>query len=215
MSDSASDASITRAIAFFDGQNLYYAAKKAFGYQYPNYEPFALASAVCATQGWELSEIRFYTGIHTAKVSPFWHLFWTSKLAAMGKRGILRFPHYLHYRNETIVMPDGSEVTHRVADEKGVDIHLALDLVLLALDQVYDVALIFSQDQDFVVAVDAVKRIAKQQNRWVTLASAFPLLENHKLFGKGIDKTNWIRIEKTTYDSCLDPNPHGYVQQPD
>ena len=35
-----------RTIAFFDGQNLFYAAKEAFGHTYPNYDPLALAQAV-------------------------------------------------------------------------------------------------------------------------------------------------------------------------
>ena len=36
---------IKRAIAFVDGQNLFYAAKEAFGYTYPNYDPDSLVSA--------------------------------------------------------------------------------------------------------------------------------------------------------------------------
>lgn len=33
---------VKRAIAFFDGQNLFYAAKYAFGYSWPNYDPILL-----------------------------------------------------------------------------------------------------------------------------------------------------------------------------
>jgi hypothetical protein len=43
---------VKRAIAFFDGQNLFYAAKHAFGYSWPNYDPLKLARAVCQSQGW-------------------------------------------------------------------------------------------------------------------------------------------------------------------
>lgn len=52
-----------RAIAFVDGQNLFYAARDAFGYTYPNYDPLNLAQAVCGTKQWRLAEVRFYTGI--------------------------------------------------------------------------------------------------------------------------------------------------------
>ncbi len=41
-----------RTIAFFDGQNLFYAARHAFGYLWPNYDPLKLAQAVCQAQGW-------------------------------------------------------------------------------------------------------------------------------------------------------------------
>jgi hypothetical protein len=41
-----------RAIAFVDGQNLFHAAQEAFGYDYPNYHPLALADRLCAERGW-------------------------------------------------------------------------------------------------------------------------------------------------------------------
>src|SRR5258708_12354407 len=50
-----------RTIAFFDGQNLFHAARAALGYTFPNYDPIALATAVCKQQGWPLAEARFYT----------------------------------------------------------------------------------------------------------------------------------------------------------
>ena len=40
---------IKRAIAFIDGQNLFYAAKYAFGNAWPNYDPLKLSQAVCRT----------------------------------------------------------------------------------------------------------------------------------------------------------------------
>ena len=38
----ASEPAIKRAVAFVDGQNLFYAAKIAFGYSFPNYDVRAL-----------------------------------------------------------------------------------------------------------------------------------------------------------------------------
>jgi hypothetical protein len=35
-----------RAVAFVDGQNLFFASRQAFGYTYPNYDFPALAKAV-------------------------------------------------------------------------------------------------------------------------------------------------------------------------
>ncbi len=51
-----------RAVCFFDGQNLFHQAREAFGYRFPNYSPLALASHVCSSRGFNLKEIRFYTG---------------------------------------------------------------------------------------------------------------------------------------------------------
>jgi hypothetical protein len=38
---------LKRTIAFFDGQNLFHAAREAYGYTYPNYNPVALAGRIC------------------------------------------------------------------------------------------------------------------------------------------------------------------------
>ena len=46
--------STKRAVAFVDGQNLFYASKYAFGYTYPNYDPLALARTICHSRDWKL-----------------------------------------------------------------------------------------------------------------------------------------------------------------
>lgn len=57
----AAEPVVKRAIAFVDGQNLFFAAKDAFGYTHPNYDFPALASTICASKSWDLTETRFYT----------------------------------------------------------------------------------------------------------------------------------------------------------
>jgi hypothetical protein len=97
-----------RAIVFFDGQNLYHAARHAFGYTYPNFDPIALASAVANSHGWELSEVRFYTGVPDREDDPFWHHFWTNKLAHLGRRGATIYSRSLVYRNKVVRLPGGT-----------------------------------------------------------------------------------------------------------
>lgn len=192
-----------RAIAFVDGQNLFHAAKDAFGYSFPNYDVRQLAQVVCTRQGWTLAQARFYTGVPDRADDPFWNHFWAHKLAQMGRGQVHVFSRPLRYRNQTIRLPDGTEHTFLVGQEKGVDVRLALDLVRLVSDRHYDVGLVFSQDQDLTEAVDDVKLIAHQQNRWVRLACAFPQSPtSHNR--RGISKTDWIPIDRATYKSCID-----------
>ncbi len=192
-----------RAIVFIDGQNLFYAVKDAFGYLYPNYDVAGLARRLCSDQGWTLAQVRFYTGIPDAADDVFWNHFWTHKLAQMGRLGIHVFSRPLRYRNQTIRLPDGTTSTVLVGQEKGVDVRLALDIVRLASDAHYDVALILSQDQDLTEAVQDVKLIAQQQNRWIRMACAFPFSPAARN-RRGIDKTDWIRIDRALYDTCID-----------
>lgn len=60
-----------KVIVFIDGQSLFYAAKEAFGYKYPNYDVKKLSEKICSSQGWELRHIRFYTGIPDARDNSF------------------------------------------------------------------------------------------------------------------------------------------------
>jgi uncharacterized LabA/DUF88 family protein len=198
---------VKRAVAFVDGQNLFYAAKKAFGYRFPDYNPKALAERISASRGWTLSQTFFYTGIPDPIDNPFWNHFWTAKLAVMGTRGIRTFSRSLRYRNQTVHLPGGGTTTILVGEEKGVDVRLALDVVRMARENQFDVALIFSQDQDLSEAADEVKAISVQQGRWIKVACAFPLSptsENRR----GINRTEWITIDRATYDACLDPNDY-------
>jgi len=198
---------IKRAAAFFDGQNLFYAAKMAFGYSYPNYDPDALARAVCAKRGWRVDSVCFYSGIPRVRDDPHWNYFWTAKLAVMGTRGVRTFTRHLRYRNQSILLPNGRESTVLVGQEKGIDIRIALDVVRMARENRYDVAILFSQDQDLSEIVDEVRSIAIAQDRWIKLACAFPVsptCENTR----GINRTDWIPIERATYNACLDPNDY-------
>jgi uncharacterized LabA/DUF88 family protein len=196
-----------RAIAFIDGQNLYRKAKTAFGYHYPNYDVHALATTVCATCGWQLKQIRFYTGIPDATDNAFWNHFWTNKFAQMGRQGVHVFWRLLRYANESVSLPDGSQTTVLVAREKGVDVRLALDIVRLAYRQEFEVALVFSQDQDLSEVADEIRLISREQDRWLKMACAFPVSPVEPKT-RGINGTDWIKIDRVTYDACLDPRDY-------
>ena len=141
--------SIKRTVAFFDGQNLFHHAREAFGYHYPNYSPLALASRVCAQEGFNLHEIRFYTGVPSASDNPFWHKFWSAKLLAMSRAGITTFRRTLRYRERTIKISDGIEYSTVIGEEKGIDVRIAIDVMHMVRKGQLDVALLFSRDQDF------------------------------------------------------------------
>src|SRR5208283_389603 len=96
------------------------------------------------------------------------------KLAQMGRQNVHVFSRLLRYRNQTFRLPDGQTHTFLVGQEKGVDVRLALDIVSLAYQKAYDVALVFSQDQDLSEVADEIRPIAKQQIRWIRIACAFP-----------------------------------------
>lgn len=210
-----SEPSEKRAVAFIDGQNLFHAARAAFGHQHPNYDIKALAQAVCRQRGWRLTDHRFYTGIPNPLDDLFWHRFWAAKLLAMSRNGTRVFSRGLRYRRKTVVLPErpefgamaGRQHEFMAGEEKGIDVRISLDIIRMAHRREYDVALVFSQDQDLSEVADEIRVIAREQSRWIAIASAFPSSQTVKN-KRGIDKTDWIAIDRRTYDSCLDP--HDY-----
>lgn len=197
------EAPAPRAIAFFDGQNLYHAARAAFGYTHPNYDPCALARAVCVRNGWALKAVRFYTGVPERADNPFWHDYWISRIAAMGRQGIVVYSRRLRYRSRTSRLPDGREQVFLEGEEKGVDIRIALDVIRLAHARIFDVAILFSQDQDLTEVADEIRTIAAEQGRWIKLACAYPLSPTSRN-RRGIDRTDWVPIDRDLYERCLD-----------
>jgi hypothetical protein len=66
-----------------------------------------------------------------------------------------------------------------------------------------DVALIFSQDQELSEVAEEIRTIALEQDRWIKVACAFPVSPT-TINRRGINKTDWIQIDRALYDACLD-----------
>ena len=128
------------AIVFVDGQNLFHSVKDAFGYIFPNFDIRLLASEMCAAQGWDVIECRFYTGIPNPGDNAFWNSFWVKKTAQMGRAGIKVFTRPLRYRNKVVQLPDGNSHIFLTGEEKGIDVRIALDILTGAVNGTYDVA---------------------------------------------------------------------------
>lgn len=198
---------IKRLVAFVDGQALFHASREAFGYTYPNYDVTKIVQVVADLKGWQPVKTYFYTGVPDMVESAVWHGFWSAKLAVMGTRSITTFTRPLKYATQTFTLRDGSTQTVRMGREKGIDVRIALDVVRLAAQGDFDVGLIFSQDQDLSEAADEVKAISRKLNRWIQIASAYPIGPTY-LNKRGINSTQWVQINKALYDTCIDPNDY-------
>ena len=192
-----------RAITYIDGQNLFFSVKESFGYHYPNYDVKLLSEKLCLLNGWSCKQVRFYTGIPDSEDNWFWNGFWTAKLRSMSRKGIITFARSLRYRNKTVKLPDGNSVTTLVGDEKGIDVRIAVDILRSAMRKEFDVAIIISQDQDFSEVAREIRRIAKEQRRYIKIASAFPVSPTSRN-KRGIESTDWIKFDRALYTQCID-----------
>lgn len=190
----------TYAIAFIDGQNLFHCAREAYGYTYPNYDPTRLATTICQSQGWSLTQVRFYTGVPTKERDPRWHEFWQKKTLRMSRSKVHVVTRPLRYIEQ--LLDDGTYAY--IPREKGIDVRIAIDVLTMAINKSYDVGLIFSQDQDLAELAAEIRNLARKQERWIKLASAFPVGAG-TVNRRGINNTDWIAIDRALYDGCLDP----------
>ena len=67
----------------------------------------------------------------------------------------------------------------------------------------FDVAVIFSQDQDLAEVAEEIREIAHSEDRWLKIVSAFPVSPTASA-ARGINKTDWFRMDREFYDACLD-----------
>lgn len=188
------------AVAFVDGQNLFHCAREAFGYTYPNYDAKKLAAEVCALRGWKLTQVRFYTGVPPKIRDPKWHEFWEKKTLRMSRSGVVVTTRPLRYMEE--LLDDGNYAY--IAREKGIDVRIAIDVLTMGERKQFDVAVIFSQDQDLAELGTEIRDFSRRQNRWIKIASAFPVGSSSKN-DRGINNTDWVKIDQAMYDRCLDP----------
>ena len=199
-----------RVCAFIDGMNLFNCAKRCFGYDFPNYDIAKLVAAVVAMEGQRVLVGTFFcVGIPKKLDDEKRHNWWTKKLMALGRSGV-RVSSRVLKRRELKIHLEGVvnfETTVPRLVEKGVDLAIGLELVKLANEQAFDAAIVFSQDGDLVEAVQEVRRIGRQQNRWVQVECAYPV-------APGVDSwpikgTVQRQFTKAIYDPCIDPTYYG------
>ena len=197
----ATETQTTRAVCFFDGQNLLRSAKHAFGHDhYVN--PVALGEAVCAQQGWRCDGIRFYTGMPDPSLQPDESRLWSARCARLQAAGVSVYTRRLQYITRQHQVPNGSVLSTTKIKEKGIDMRMGLDVLELGLADVFDVAVLFCRDQDLSEVIPSIRRLGTMQSRRVRLASAYPTSADCHL--TGIKGMQWIPIDEAMYGSCLD-----------
>ncbi len=118
-----------RVCVFIDGSNLFNSVKRCFGYRHPNYDVARLAQALVALEpNRQLTGTSFYIGIPKQLDDADKNAWWTKKLAAMGRTGVLVNTRYLK-RRELVIKLDGLVFFEKTVPrlvEKGIDLKLGL-----------------------------------------------------------------------------------------
>jgi uncharacterized LabA/DUF88 family protein len=139
--------SLKRVMVFIDGSNFYYALKRSFSTTKIDFEKFCNFLSLNE----DLVKIKYYNSTlnmeddevaYKKQQSFFDYLF--------------EVPLMDIYFGRLEKRPGGLKA------EKGVDVKLAVDLVVNAYKDNYDVAILVSNDADFIPAIEEVKALNKE-----------------------------------------------------
>jgi len=190
-----------RLTLFVDDKNFYQGARRAFfsntdSHFYGQINPLFLGNLICSrpakTQR-QLQQIRVYTGMPDSTKEPKTYTAHINQCRAWRKDGVEVTTRILRYPQD---WPDAK------AQQKGVDVALAVDFVALAIDGLYDVGVIASTDSDLRPALEYV--IKKCRNKChVEVAAWFTPQTKNRLSVPGINI--WChRLDKADYDTVAD-----------
>lgn len=140
-----------RIAIFIDGSNLYYKLKDlkipdTTNFDYLGFCKFLTRSRILISTG-------YYVGVVKAKEND------VRAQAMRQAQGKL----FNHLRNQGIKIYQGYLMNNNGKfHEKGVDVHMAVDLLVGAYENTYDTAILISSDSDLVPAVKKVKSLGKE-----------------------------------------------------
>lgn len=149
-----------RVVVFIDYQNVYRNARRAFAppgefHTHGQINPKAIGLDLAA--GRDLREVRIYRGMPDGRKDARGHgacqrqLAWWSKLSQ-----VTAITRPLRYPRD---WPECDEAPQ----EKGIDVQIAIDFVRMAIDEIFDVGILFSADTDLRPPLEMVI-----DRRWAT-----------------------------------------------
>jgi len=187
-----------RVGVFIDGQNVTIGARYAFGHG--NMHPLLLARALAESLGAEveLVEVRYATGIPQQEVDE-------RRYTSQRRRH--EWEWVIQDRNLDRAEDNPQEVTqarvkskHR-GQEKGVDVWLALDALVMCTRDDLDCVIVATADSDLDLLRDYVRSVPGNENTKVVQARV--MRDGHTLRqNPAWDET--VAIDRAIFDSCRD-----------
>jgi len=158
-----------RVVVFIDYQNVYHLARSAFGHEgnpdknVGHVRPLKVGGLLCdlgrsSLADRELCGVRVHQGLPDTRSGADLVRFTSRQMAGWQRSaGVVVRTRPLAYQQSTA----GGRTVWR-AQEKGVDVMLAVDVVDMARTDAYDTAVVFSADTDLLPALEAAVEIGKR-----------------------------------------------------
>jgi len=201
---------LNRVCVFIDAQNVYMGARDSFFERSDprptgQIAPMALGVLLCGranpyqpsgTQR-TLEQVRIYTGRPDPSKDPSTYAAHRRQCAAWERSGAIVIPRSLRY--------PGKWPKER-AQEKGIDVQLAIDFVAGAIDGTYDTGIISSTDTDLLPAIEFVANRYGQER--AETAAWYSDRRRSELRSQTI--TTWChRLKLADYSTVGDPRDYN------
>ena len=191
-----------RLVLFIDAQNFYNWARRAFftnadAHFCGQVNPVDVGKLICArTMSQvtpELHQVRVYTGRPDATKEPKTYAAHLKQCSAWEKAGVKVIHRALRYPADWPIAK---------AEEKGIDVAIAIDFVALAADGAYDIGVIASSDSDLVPALEFVTLRFSERMRVAVVAWTSPRTRNRLSIPGGNVWCHWLN--RDDYDTVAD-----------
>jgi uncharacterized LabA/DUF88 family protein len=164
-----------RVVVFLDWQNVYRGAREAYcALQSPHWEgqvdPVTLGRHLADDSPYDrrLKQVRIYRGQPDASKDR------KGYAACSRQVGIWRQSPLVHVTTRTLRYPQGWPNPLQPGDrpqEKGIDVALAIDYVVMAVQDEYDVGILMSTDTDLKPALEAVAALKPTHGKRAEVAA--------------------------------------------
>ena len=142
-----------RVAIYIDGSNFYHKIKELGLSNLVKFDYRSLSKWLAG--GREIISCRYYIGIIRAEEG--------NEKGQELRKNQQRLLSHLHSSNQNFVVKNGYMMkSGGVYHEKGVDVKLAVDLLVGAYDDLYDTAILVSSDTDLIPAISKIRHLDKE-----------------------------------------------------
>lgn len=203
-----------RVVVFLDWQNVYKGAREAFcALQAPHWQgqvdPVALAEHLAADSPFsrELTQVRIYRGQPDSILDPK-GFGASSRQAAAWRRSPL-----VELTMRTLRYPRGWPATSRIGErpqEKGIDVALAIDYVVMAVRREFEVGILMSTDTDMKPALEAVAQLTFTQGTRAEVAAWSAAGRHNRRLSIRSRSLYCHWVDKDIYDRVADSTDYSF-----
>src|SRR3989339_825831 len=141
-----------RVAVYIDGSNFFYKLRDIDISNITYFDYGGLADWLARDR--EIISKRYYVGVIRAKESD--------KRGQILRKNQVRLFNHLSSRDQGFIVKQGYLMKNDgIYHEKGVDVKLAVDLLVGAYDNIYDTAILISSDTDLIPAIKKVKHLGR------------------------------------------------------